>query len=132
MGKENTTAITTMSSLDDLIEKAGGCAVIDGGFATQLETHGAFINDPLWSALCLIKQPHLIKRVTFLSSLIKTPLSFFMPEMCFCFCANKDIFSPQFCRFTWNTWRLVLIFWSLHPTRFALFTVLSYLMELAF
>lgn len=63
MGKENTTAITTTSSLDDLIEKAGGCAVIDGGFATQLETHGASINDPLWSALCLIKQPHLIKRV---------------------------------------------------------------------
>lgn len=61
MGKENTT--TTTSSLDDLIEKAGGCAVIDGGFATQLETHGASINDPLWSALCLIKQPHLIKRV---------------------------------------------------------------------
>lgn len=59
MGKEN----TTTSSLDDLIEKAGGCAVIDGGFATQLETHGASINDPLWSALCLIKQPHLIKRV---------------------------------------------------------------------
>ncbi|KAH9771835.1 homocysteine S-methyltransferase 1 [Citrus sinensis] len=59
MGKENTTA----SSLDDLIEKAGGCAVIDGGFATQLETHGASINDPLWSALCLIKQPHLVKRV---------------------------------------------------------------------
>lgn len=59
MGKENTTA----SSLDDLIEKAGGCAVIDGGFATQLETHGASINDPLWSALYLIKQPHLVKRV---------------------------------------------------------------------
>ncbi|KAK0575160.1 hypothetical protein LWI29_034795 [Acer saccharum] len=51
------------SSLDDLIEKAGGCAVIDGGFATRLETHGAEINDPLWSALCLIKQPHLIKMV---------------------------------------------------------------------
>ncbi|KAL9423368.1 hypothetical protein AB3S75_035457 [Citrus x aurantiifolia] len=59
MGKEN----TTTSSLDDLIEKAGGCAVIDGGFATQLETHGASINDTLWSALCLIKQPHLVKRV---------------------------------------------------------------------
>ncbi|KAL5759162.1 hypothetical protein ACOSQ2_018000 [Xanthoceras sorbifolium] len=51
------------SSLEDLIEKAGGCAVIDGGFATQLEKHGASINDPLWSALCLIKQPDLIKLV---------------------------------------------------------------------
>ncbi|KAK3013675.1 hypothetical protein RJ639_009645 [Escallonia herrerae] len=49
--------------LDDLIEKAGGCAVVDGGFATQLEWHGASINDPLWSALCLIKDPDLIKRV---------------------------------------------------------------------
>ncbi|KAK9276153.1 hypothetical protein L1049_005684 [Liquidambar formosana] len=49
--------------LEDLIEKAGGCAVVDGGFATQLERHGASINDPLWSALCLIKDPDLIKRV---------------------------------------------------------------------
>ncbi|KAK8529510.1 hypothetical protein V6N13_102423 [Hibiscus sabdariffa] len=52
-----------MSLLEDLIEKAGGCAVMDGGFATQLESHGASINDPLWSALCLIKDPHLIKQV---------------------------------------------------------------------
>ncbi|XWS68870.1 hypothetical protein CRYUN_Cryun04dG0130800 [Craigia yunnanensis] len=51
------------SLLEDLIDKAGGCAVIDGGFATQLESHGASINDPLWSALCLIKDPELIKQV---------------------------------------------------------------------
>lgn len=49
--------------LEDFLEKAGGCAVLDGGFATQLERHGATINDPLWSALCLIKDPHLIKKV---------------------------------------------------------------------
>ncbi|XP_061360652.1 homocysteine S-methyltransferase 1 isoform X2 [Gastrolobium bilobum] len=49
--------------LQDLIESAGGCAVTDGGFATQLEKHGAFINDPLWSAICLIKNPLLIKQV---------------------------------------------------------------------
>lgn len=49
--------------LKDLIKKAGGCAVLDGGFATQLERHGASINDPLWSALCLIKDPDLIKQV---------------------------------------------------------------------
>ncbi|XP_073131515.1 homocysteine S-methyltransferase 1 [Henckelia pumila] len=49
--------------LEDLLEKSGGCAVVDGGFATQLERHGASINDPLWSALCLIKDPNLIKRV---------------------------------------------------------------------
>ncbi|GFP85345.1 homocysteine s-methyltransferase 1 [Phtheirospermum japonicum] len=49
--------------LEDLIRNAGGCAVVDGGFATQLEKHGASINDPLWSALCLINQSHLIKLV---------------------------------------------------------------------
>ena len=49
--------------LEEFIEKAGGCAVIDGGFATQLEVHGASINDPLWSALCLIDNPHLISKV---------------------------------------------------------------------
>lgn len=52
-----------MTLLDDLIEKAGGCAVIDGGFATQLELHGASIKDPLWSALSLIKDPHLVQMV---------------------------------------------------------------------
>ncbi|XP_074309469.1 homocysteine S-methyltransferase 1 [Silene latifolia] len=49
--------------LEKTIENAGGCAIIDGGFATQLEKHGASINDPLWSALCLIQDPHLIQRV---------------------------------------------------------------------
>ncbi|KAF6165722.1 hypothetical protein GIB67_012619 [Kingdonia uniflora] len=49
--------------LEELIKKAGGCVVVDGGFATQLERHGAKINDPLWSALCLIKEPDLIKKV---------------------------------------------------------------------
>ncbi|KAL5553174.1 hypothetical protein UlMin_040575 [Ulmus minor] len=51
------------TSLEELIENAGGCAVVDGGFATQLEKHGADINDPLWSALCLIKDHLLIKLV---------------------------------------------------------------------
>ncbi|CAJ2648433.1 unnamed protein product [Trifolium pratense] len=51
------------SLLQDLIENSGGCVVTDGGFATHLETLGASINDPLWSAICLIKQPHLIKQV---------------------------------------------------------------------
>ncbi|XP_010265148.1 PREDICTED: homocysteine S-methyltransferase 1-like [Nelumbo nucifera] len=60
-GEEEAKAVTT--SLDDLIEKAGGCAIVDGGFATQLERHGASINDALWSALCLIKSPELVQRV---------------------------------------------------------------------
>ncbi|KAI4304964.1 hypothetical protein MLD38_040417 [Melastoma candidum] len=54
---------TRGSPLLDLIENAGGCAVVDGGLATQLEKHGASINDPLWSALCLINEPHIIKQV---------------------------------------------------------------------
>ncbi|XP_023541078.1 homocysteine S-methyltransferase 1-like [Cucurbita pepo subsp. pepo] len=49
--------------LDDLIQNAGGCAVIDGGLATQLEKHGAVFNDSLWSAVCLVKDPDLIKKV---------------------------------------------------------------------
>lgn len=41
--------------LDDLIEKAGGCAVIDGGFATQLELHGASISlDHVWGHFILL------------------------------------------------------------------------------
>ena len=58
MGLEKKSAL-----LEDLIEKCGGCAVVDGGFATQLEIHGAAINDPLWSAVSLIKDPELIRRV---------------------------------------------------------------------
>ncbi|KAL6566387.1 Nuclear SAM-dependent mono-and asymmetric methyltransferase [Orobanche gracilis] len=61
MGRENEN--TKENLLDNLIENAGGCAVLDGGLATQLEKHGADINDSLWSALCLIKDPHLITRV---------------------------------------------------------------------
>lgn len=52
-----------MGVLEDLIEKAGGCAVVDGGLSTQLEKHGAQFNDALWSAVCLIQDPDLIKRV---------------------------------------------------------------------
>jgi homocysteine S-methyltransferase len=51
-------------AVEEIVRRAGGCAVIDGGFATQLEALGADINDPLWSAACLITKPHLIKEVT--------------------------------------------------------------------
>lgn len=34
----------------------GGCAILDGGLATELETRGADINDPLWSAKCLLEE----------------------------------------------------------------------------
>ncbi|CAK9219444.1 unnamed protein product [Sphagnum troendelagicum] len=49
--------------LNELVKQAGGCVAIDGGFATQLERHGADINDSLWSALCLITMPELIRKV---------------------------------------------------------------------
>ncbi|MQL84622.1 hypothetical protein Taro_017125 [Colocasia esculenta] len=52
-----------MGAVEELIERAGGCAVIDGGFATQLEREGADIADPLWSAVCLISNPDLIRKV---------------------------------------------------------------------
>lgn len=53
----------TSSFLSDFLEKCGGYAVVDGGFATELERHGADLNDPLWSAKCLITSSHLIRRV---------------------------------------------------------------------
>ncbi|KAJ4962089.1 hypothetical protein NE237_021999 [Protea cynaroides] len=65
MGLRKATESATETLLEDLIERAGGCAVIDGGLATQLEKHGADINDPLYSALCLIKNPELVQRVHF-------------------------------------------------------------------
>lgn len=96
--------------LEDLIQKAGGCAVIDGGFATQLERHGASINDPLWSALCLIKDSHLVKKVL--------SLLFFLPVVVFAFlCRSRSWSEIFFLRFIWNTWRPVQIYWSLRLTR---------------
>ncbi|KAG2405830.1 Selenocysteine methyltransferase [Vigna angularis] len=51
------------SLLVDLLRQSGGTAVIDGGLATELERHGADLNDPLWSAKCLFSSPHLIRQV---------------------------------------------------------------------
>lgn len=53
----------TSSFMSGFIRKCGGYVVIDGGFATELERHGADLNDPLWSAKCLIDSPHLVRRV---------------------------------------------------------------------
>ncbi|XP_078444693.1 homocysteine S-methyltransferase family protein [Wolffia australiana] len=49
--------------VEEIVVSAGGCAMIDGGFATQLEIEGADISDALWSAVCLISNPELIKKV---------------------------------------------------------------------
>ncbi|XP_024364158.1 homocysteine S-methyltransferase 2 [Physcomitrium patens] len=52
-----------LNALSELLKTAGGCVTTDGGFATQLERHGADINDPLWSASCLITIPELVRKV---------------------------------------------------------------------
>ncbi|XP_060965100.1 calcium-dependent protein kinase 20-like [Cannabis sativa] len=49
--------------MTEFLRKSGGAAVIDGGLATELERHGADLNDPLWSAKCLLTSPHLIRGV---------------------------------------------------------------------
>lgn len=51
------------AEMESFLRQCGGYAVIDGGLATELERHGANLNDPLWSAKCLISSPHLIRRV---------------------------------------------------------------------
>jgi len=40
-----------------------GFVILDGGLATELERHGANINDILWSSRMLIENPDLIQRV---------------------------------------------------------------------
>ncbi|KAL5205396.1 hypothetical protein ABZP36_033605 [Zizania latifolia] len=45
------------------VEAGGGRLVTDGGLATELEANGADLNDPLWSAKCLLSSPHLIRKV---------------------------------------------------------------------
>lgn len=40
-----------------------GFVVLDGALATELERHGADLDDPLWSARCLVESPAAIKRV---------------------------------------------------------------------
>ncbi|OWM87784.1 hypothetical protein CDL15_Pgr019367 [Punica granatum] len=50
------------SFMADFLKQCGGCAVIDGGFATELERHGANLNDPLWSAKCIVTSPQLVRR----------------------------------------------------------------------
>ncbi|XP_073051632.1 homocysteine S-methyltransferase 2-like [Primulina eburnea] len=51
------------SAMSDFLRECGGVAVIDGGLATELERHGADLNDPLWSAKCILTSPHLIRTV---------------------------------------------------------------------
>lgn len=57
----STVAVDTLMS--DFLRNSGGVAVIDGGLATELERYGADLNDPLWSAKCLVNSTHLIRQV---------------------------------------------------------------------
>ncbi|PWA76939.1 homocysteine methyltransferase 2 [Artemisia annua] len=61
MGLSNGTGEETM--MTDFLRKSGGVAVIDGGLATELERHGADLNDPLWSAKCLLTSSNLVRQV---------------------------------------------------------------------
>ncbi|KAK1668042.1 hypothetical protein QYE76_056201 [Lolium multiflorum] len=45
------------------VREAGGCLVVDGAMGTELEAHGADLQDELWSARCLVSAPHLIRKV---------------------------------------------------------------------
>lgn len=56
-------AAETSSFMTDFLRQSGGVAIIDGGLATELERHGADLNDPLWSAKCLLTSPHLVRAV---------------------------------------------------------------------
>lgn len=49
--------------ISDYLAELGGVAIVDGGLATELERYGADINDPLWSAKCLLSSPQLIRQV---------------------------------------------------------------------
>ena len=53
----------TTTFMTDFLRQCGGYGVIDGGLATELERHGADLNDPLWSAKCLVSSPHIVRRV---------------------------------------------------------------------
>lgn len=52
----------TMNLIADSIQQQG-FLVLDGALATELEHHGADLDDPLWSASCLIQSPELIRKV---------------------------------------------------------------------
>ncbi|CAL5425213.1 unnamed protein product [Camellia sinensis] len=59
---ETSSSSSSPMMIPDLLRQSGSVAIIDGGLATELERHGADLNDPLWSAKCLLTSPHLIRR----------------------------------------------------------------------
>ncbi|KAM7254174.1 hypothetical protein ACFE04_031856 [Oxalis oulophora] len=61
--RHETTPSSSIMIMREFLRQAGGIAIIDGGFATELERYGADLNDPLWSAKCLLTSPHLVRQV---------------------------------------------------------------------
>lgn len=54
-------------ALRGLVREAGECLVLDGALGTELEAHGADLQDELWSASCLVSAPHIIRKVRSIS-----------------------------------------------------------------
>jgi homocysteine S-methyltransferase len=54
--------VTVRNPIADFLNERA-CMVLDGALATELERHGADLNDPLWSAKVLLEQPQLIRAV---------------------------------------------------------------------
>ena len=50
-------------SLEETLKKTGGMLVIDGSMATALEDLGCDLNNSLWTAKALERQPELVKQV---------------------------------------------------------------------
>ncbi|XP_075640066.1 homocysteine S-methyltransferase 2-like [Castanea sativa] len=64
LGIETTSSQSQWDLMREFVEREGrAAAVVDGGLATELERHGADLNDLLWSAKCLLSSPHLIRQV---------------------------------------------------------------------
>ena len=62
-----TEPITQFPAWEEFMRHAAGrCVLVDGGLATELEKRGADLNDPLWSAKCLLDetQAGLIREVS--------------------------------------------------------------------
>ena len=60
------TVAQTFPAWEEFMRQAAGrCVLVDGGLATELERRGADLNDPLWSAKCLLDetQAGLIREV---------------------------------------------------------------------
>jgi homocysteine S-methyltransferase len=51
-----------MNPITDFLDRQG-VLILDGAMATELEKLGADLDDPLWSAKCLIESPQLIQQV---------------------------------------------------------------------